>query len=613
MADVIRLLPDSVANQIAAGEVVQRPASVVKELLENAVDAGASEIRLVVQEGGHTLIQVTDNGCGMSPIDARMSFERHATSKIKEANDLFAIRTMGFRGEALASIASVAWVELKTKRDADELGTRILIEGSKLMTQEELATVSGTTFAVKNLFYNIPARKNFLKAPAIEFRHILDEFLRVAIPNPDIFMSLTHNGKEMYHLPSGNLRQRIVGVFGKNYNDKLVPIQETTDVLKISGFVGKPDFTKKTRGEQYFFVNKRFIKSPYLHIAVMQAFEDLIPKDAFPFYILSLEIDPSQVDVNVHPTKQEIKFEDDRLIFQLLKASVRHGLGQHQITPVLDFDQDANFESSFQPRSTFERLSDKPQQSVSSFSSSFDRTPSKPSSNQNLRNWERLYEGMKQMPAEQPPVMPEDFDEPKTQTEVEPLFRKEERLPYQIHNTYIISPIKSGFMLLSQQAASERILYEQYLQKLYNQPVVVQRQLFPKQIELPTADAEVLRTILSEIKLLGIEVQETAENQFAIIGVPAESKGELNEKTLLENLISQFKNNVDIALDIKENVARSMAKTTAIKSGKSLSTLEMQNLIDQLFACEVPYSSPSGQLCFISYSLEEIKERLSGE
>ena len=340
MSDIIQLLPDSIANQIAAGEVIQRPASAVKELLENAIDAGATEIQLVLKEAGKLLIQVVDNGKGMSDTDARMSFERHATSKIKNANDLFALTTMGFRGEALASIAAIAQVELKTRQEGQELGTKIIIEGSKVLSQEPCQCQVGTSISIKNLFFNVPARRNFLKSNSVENRHIIDEFSRVALANSNVFFSLHHNQNELYHLPIGNLRQRIVGVLGNNGNKKLVPMSEETDVVKFSGFVSKPEYAKKTRGEQFFFVNNRFIKSGYLHHAIMNAYEDLLPENSYPLYVIFMELDPKIIDVNVHPTKQEIKFEDEKIIYNYLRVATRHALGQYSITPTLDFDQD---------------------------------------------------------------------------------------------------------------------------------------------------------------------------------------------------------------------------------------------------------------------------------
>ena len=492
MTDVIQLLPENVANQIAAGEVVQRPSSVVKELLENAIDAGATQIKLIVRDAGKTLVQVIDNGCGMSETDARMCFERHATSKIRESKDLFAIRTMGFRGEALASIAAVAQVEMRTRRATDELGVRIVIESSTLVAQEPCQAPAGTSIAVKNLFYNVPARRNFLKSEPVEMRHVLDEFQRVAMANPDLFFSMHHNDQELFHLPPGNLRQRIVKIFGEAANKKLVPVQEETDILKITGFVGKPDYFKKTRGEQLFFVNKRFIKSNYLHHAVVQAYEDLLPSDAFPLYVLFLEIDPMRIDINVHPTKQEIKFDDEKLVYNYLKVTVRHALGSHNITPTLDFEHEPAFQATPSKTPSLRPGSDRP-------SSVGDYRPSGGDDSRNednLRHWQKLYEGLELIgkssdsPSERDEAGNEPSDEPGLSFEIRQSaehtqmddesgsFSKGLKEPYQIHGQYIVSHIKSGFLLIDQQAASERILYERYLEALGTQPIATQKMLF---------------------------------------------------------------------------------------------------------------------------------------
>ncbi|MBK8724149.1 MAG: DNA mismatch repair endonuclease MutL [Saprospiraceae bacterium] len=621
MADVINLLSDAIANQIAAGEVVQRPASVVKELLENSVDAGSTDIRLYIKDGGHSLIQVVDNGCGMTETDARMCFERHATSKIRTADDLFHIRTMGFRGEALASIAAVAQVELKTRRNPDDTGTLIAIEGSKIQTQEICSTPPGTSFSVKNLFYNVPARRNFLKSPPVEMRHILDEFQRVALANPDIFFSLHHNQTEIYHLPAGNLRQRIVNIFGKNYNDKIIPIEEETDLVKISGFVGKPEFSKKTRGEQLFFVNNRFVKSGYLHHAVMMAFEDLLPKENFPFYAIYMDIDASKIDVNVHPTKQEIKFEDEKLIYQFIKVAVRHALGQFTITPMLDFDPSSNIDNSLKSNASryADDISNERYQSETitykSGSSNYK------SSNENLKNWQSLYENLTPnqdfFSVESP-----NFEDDKSitlQSNIEEDnenistgkngFNKHHKEPYQIHNCYIVSPIKSGYMLIDQQFAHERILYERFLSILGSNAMGTQKQLFPKKISLNAADAEVLRYIIDEIMELGIEIQEAENNHFIIHGLPAEQKDGIDEQALIEGLVEQYRFNLDMDLSLKDSFAKSMAKSASIKRGKTLSIKEMNALIDQLFACEIPYKSPGGHHCFITYDLEDLKKQ----
>jgi DNA mismatch repair protein MutL len=623
MSDVIQLLPDSVANQIAAGEVVQRPASVAKELLENAVDAGATKIQLIVKDAGKTLIQVIDNGCGMSETDARMSFERHATSKIREAKDLFALHTMGFRGEALASIAAVAQVEMRTRRATDELGTRIVVEDTTVKVQEPCQATQGTSIAVKNLFYTVPARRSFLKADPVETRHIMDEFQRIAMANPDIFFSLHHNDTEIYHLPAGNLRQRVVKIFGESVNKKLVPTEQETDILHISGFVGKPDYFKKGRGEQFFFVNKRFIRSNYLHHAVMGAYEDLLPSDTYPLYVLFLDIDPGSIDINVHPTKQEIKFDDERLVYNFLKVAVRHALGSHNVTPTLDFEQEPAFQQRLMPSPQMrpEREAD----SVGSY------RPPRPEPGEdaarqasNLENWQKLYEGLQLFGEKSGAENVENGDETLLPTfekrpGVEVLemdddaesFSKGQREPYQIHGQYIVSHLKSGFLLIDQQAASERILYERYLSALENQPIATQKALFPKTIELSAADAALLRDILEEVNYLGFEISEFGGNTFAIHGSPAELRGGISEEMLLEKVLAQYKGNLELQLGTRDNLARSMARNAAMRRGQSLTPQEMQDLVDRLFACSVPYNSPSGRKCFIQFDLEELQKQFS--
>ena len=602
MADVIQLLPDSVANQIAAGEVIQRPASVVKELMENALDAGATEIKLVLKEAGKLLIQVVDNGCGMSATDARLSFERHATSKIRQASDLFAIKTMGFRGEAMASIAAVAQVEMKTRRATDELGTRICIEGSEVKTQESCQHPVGTNTSVKNLFFNVPARRNFLKSNPVEQRHINDEFIRLAIAHPDVFFSLHHNGNEVFHLPASNQRQRIVSVFGGNANKKLVPVEEDTDIVSLEGFIGKPAFAKKTRGEQYFFVNRRFIKSGYLHHAVMGAFEDIITKDLFPIYVIFLEIDPKQIDINVHPTKQEIKFEDERLIYNYLKVAVRHALGKHNITPTLDFDQNTNF--GYTP----------PANPNPSSSGNF-RGGGQPANTgignkPKVKEWEKIYEGLKDFapPAGNEDGTPLTIQSAIGQTETkESLLKSTDlKVPYQIHNTYIVSQIKSGFFLIDQQAAHQRILYERYLNQLQEQRPGTQVALFAKTIQVNPADAATLREIIPLINQLGFDLQEFGQDTFVLQGTPADFDQKLNEQTVIEELLEQFKSNLELQLGQVENLARSMSRSTGIRKGQRLSEREMRELIDQLFACEIPYKSPYGRKCFIAYEMEDL-------
>jgi len=635
MADIIQLLPESIANQIAAGEVVQRPASVVKELLENAIDSGATQIKLVVKESGKSLIQVIDNGCGMSETDARMSFERHATSKIRSAQDLFAIRTMGFRGEAMASMAAVAQVEMRTRLHKNELGTRLAVEASTLTVQEPCQCTGGTNISVKNLFYNVPARRNFLKSNAVEMRHILDEFQRVSLANTDIFFSLHHNGSEIFHLQPTNLRQRIVGIFGNATNHKLVPVKEETDAISINGFIGKPEFARKTRGEQLFFVNQRFIKSGYLHHAVMMAYEELLPKDTFPLYVVFFEIDPARIDINVHPTKQEIKFDDERMVYNYLKVAVRHALGQHNVTPTLDFDQETSFSATKNfglpfnvgTQEDFEKeMSQDGSRNTGSRSKvnlplgggSFPQTSERQESNS--QNWQQLFEGLEGLEEENPEIASgSDGQEAITikskwsgEGELDDesgSFSQQKKEPYQIHASFIVSQIKSGFILIDQQASHERILYERYLADMENKDSSTQKELFPKTIDLSPADAAVMQAILPELNSLGFDIQDFGDNSFIIHGIPANLVGNKNQVKIIETLLYQFQQNLDLSLSTNDNIARSMARSAAIKKGQVLEVKEMQELIDKLFACTMPFKSPTGRHCFLTYDLEEIEEQ----
>ena len=624
MADIIQLLPDAIANQIAAGEVIQRPASIVKELMENAIDAGSTKVKLIVKEAGKALIQVIDNGCGMSETDARMSFERHATSKIRRAEDLFAIRTMGFRGEALASIAAVAHVEMRTRKQADDLGTRLVLEASEVRKQEVCQCAAGTSVAVKNLFYNIPARRNFLKSNTVEMRHIIDEFQRVALAHPDVFFSLHHNNSELFHLPPGNLRQRVTGVLGAHTNKKLVPLMEETDILRLYGFIGKPEYAKKTRGEQLFFINQRFIKSGYLNHAVLGAYEDLLSPDTYPLYVIFIDIAPSQIDINVHPTKQEIKFDDERLVYNYLKVTVRHALGQHSITPMLDFDQEGSFASTrIRPVSKgtagMDKNIEKRPSSIGDLEGRSKREEA------NLKHWEDLYqnpEGGEDLPTPSSDSMadPEESftiessfsGDDNTLEDDQRTFTKQQRAPYQVHASYIVSHIKSGFVLIDQQAAHERILYEEYIKILKDQAASSQQQLFPRTLELAPAEAALLKDILEPINLLGFDIQEFGANTFVINGVPAELVGKKDETAVIENLIEQFKGNIDFKLEVRENIARSMSRSAAIKRGQPLDVREMQELIDRLFACEVPFRSPNGRNCFVTFDLDELEKQFAG-
>lgn len=617
MADQIQLLPDHIANQIAAGEVIQRPASAVKELLENAIDSGATSIKLVVKDAGKTLIQVIDNGSGMSDLDARICFERHATSKIREAKDLFAIDTMGFRGEALASIAAIAQIEMRTKRADDELGTKIIIEGSEVKLQEACQCTAGTTISIKNLFYNVPARRKFLKSDSVEMNHIYNEFIRVALANCEVFFSLHHNNNEIYHLSIGNLRQRIVGLFGANWNKKLVPIEEETDILKLSGYIGRPEFAKKRRGDQYFFVNGRFIKSGYLHHAVMNAFEDILPKDTFPLYVIFIEMDPGQLDINIHPTKQEIKFADERLVYNYIKVTVQHALGQYSITPTLDFDQ----ETFITRQQEMQQAQDRANKAAGITAPEAGSTPFKkeehPLQQTNLKNWKDMFEGVEAFDPDEDPNQPDSMiiesgwkDEAMIDDK-EGTFTKQKKTPYQIHNQFIVSQIKSGFLLIDQQAAHERILYEKYMSAFRNGEVGTQKLLFPKTVSFTIQDMDIMTEVLPQINQLGFDIQDFGKDSFVVHGAPVDLKSG-KEEEVIGQLVEQYKQNIDLYVNVQDNLARSLAKSMAVKRGQELTEVEMQLLIDQLFACQVPYKAPSGRHCFITYDLEDIVKQFKG-
>ncbi len=611
MSDIIQLLPDSVANQIAAGEVVQRPASAVKELMENALDAGATSIKLIVKDAGKTLIQIIDNGCGMSETDARMSFERHATSKIRKAEDLFAIRTMGFRGEALASIAAIAQVELKTKRIGDEIGVVIEIEGSELKLQEACNSPEGTSISVKNLFYNVPARRNFLKTDSVELRHIIDEFQRVAIPNPHIAFTLHHNSTEIFNLPIGNLKQRLMAVFGSSYNTRLVPVEENTDIVKIKGFVIKPEFAKKTRGEQFFFLNNRFIKNAYLHHAVQSAFEQLLPHDSFASYFLLLDVNPKTIDINIHPTKTEVKFEDEKAIYAFLRSTVKKSLGQFNIAPSLDFDQEAHLYNM--PLKPVDGIYKQPTIKVDPNFNPFktDSVSSVKTSERELSNranWEKMYSrhADNQMEFE---IKKEDTQHSVSADWDNELHESNKKNTYQLHNTYILSHIKTGFMVIDQQGAHERILYERILESFEKNKSATQQELFPKTIELNSSDFALVKELENEIKIMGFDISEFGKNTFVIHGVPADTV-DCDSSKLLEGLIENYKQNLlELKSNKRENLARSMAKNMAIKSGKILNQEEMNLIIDELFACKMPYNTPSGKPTITTFSIDDLNRR----
>ncbi|MGK7389540.1 MAG: DNA mismatch repair endonuclease MutL [Candidatus Cyclobacteriaceae bacterium M2_1C_046] len=609
MPDIIRLLSDAIANQIAAGEVVQRPASVVKELLENAVDAHATEITLVVKDAGKALIQVIDNGTGMSETDARMSLERHATSKIASAEDLFKIKTMGFRGEALASIAAVSQMEIKTRQENNEIGTYICIEGSEVKKQEPVNTTKGTIITVKNLFYNIPARRNFLKSNGVEMRHITEEFQRVALAYPGIALSLYNHDEEIYSLEAGKLSQRIVGIFGRSYKEQLAACQEETELMNIHGYIGKPDFAKKTRGEQFFFVNKRYIKSNYLNHAVTSAFEGLMPDDFFPFYVLYIDIDPKHIDVNVHPTKTEIKFDDERTIYAIIRSAIKQALSTHNFAPSIDFTVDVN-------------LTDKIKRERETYlEKSYGQFKTSSLQKQNQVNWEKLH-GHWDVNREE--ELPEnDQREPQTLTFSSSMHKEEEnnsfegvsnereQVLFQLHQKYIMTQTKSGLMIIDKQAAFERILFEKYLRQLEQGQGTSQRSLFPEQITLNPADFSLVMEMKEEICALGFIFEPFGNNVVVVDGFPADLS-ESNGKEIFEGLVEQYKINKNkLSVGKKENLARAMARRASLRLGKRMTPEEMKVLIERLFGCENPNYDPAGKPVYYVLDLETIDKFFS--
>jgi DNA mismatch repair protein MutL len=602
VADSITLLPDNIANQIAAGEVIQRPASAVKELLENAVDAGATVIKLLVNDAGKSLIQVIDNGSGMSATDARMCFERHATSKIQSIDDLFHIRTMGFRGEALASIAAVAQVELKTKRAQEDAGTCIEIENSTVKKQEPVAFSNGTSIAMKNLFFNVPARRNFLKSNGAEMRHIIDEFTRVTLAFPNVFFSLTSNGQELFHLEAGTLKQRVVQLLGNNYTSRLVTVKEETDYLNISGFVGKPDTAKKTRGDQYFFVNNRFIKSAYLNHAVMNAYQEMIPGDSFPLYVLFIDLDPAQVDVNVHPTKQEIKFEDEKIVYAFVNAAVKHALAQFSVTPTLDFELDSSIQ---QLPSVQQPFTAKKQEAVSG-SSIFRAFTQKHQAHfiekSELSHWKDLYQS-------NDPSHLRGTDAGSTiQAATSHFNLKEDSELNQLLNTYIVIPVQNGFLLVHQQSAHERVLYEQMQAAGKDKPIAAQRSMFPVTIELAAADATILGEIQTDLAQLGYIVEPFGKNSFVIQGIPADTDTG-NEKQVIDLLLEQYKHfSNDLRYSKREKLIRSLARQRSIPAGRRLTEREMRQLVNDLFGCSQPNITPAGNPTYLEFKQDQLEK-----
>ena len=635
-------MPDNIANQIAAGEVIQRPASAVKELMENAVDANATDIRLYVQEAGKALVQVVDNGKGMSETDARMAFERHATSKIKAIDDLFHIKTMGFRGEALASIAAVAQVEMKTRRAEDEMGTTIDVENSRVVRQEPAALATGTSIAMKNLFFNVPARRNFLKSNPVEMKHILDEFTRVALAFPSIFFSLTGNGHELMHLEKGSLKQRVVQILGSSYTSKLVSVQENTDYLNIYGFVGKPETAKKTRGDQYFFVNSRFIRSAYLNHAVNSAFAEMIPRESFPLYVLFIDLDPAQVDINVHPTKQEIKFEDEKIVYAFVQAAVKHALAQFSITPTLDFDLDPNIQgldAVSKPVSEEKKAAVASSSLYQTFTQKNQAHFIEPTNKSELRHWKDFYEapgvtgggvtgggatpagagtdvtggdatpaGGDATPAGGTAAGIGEWTGATAPARIMPI----ENAPLQqLLNTYIVTPTNRSFILVHQQAAHEQVLYERYKAAAAGQQIPSQKNLFPTTLTLSPGDAVLLTELLPDLQQLGYAIEPFGKDSFVIQGTPADT-GQGNEKGALEQLLEQYKNFVsEIRFSKREKLIRTLARQNAVRSGAALTEKEMRVLVDDLFACAQHNVTPGGDPTYIEFKKDYV-EKLFG-
>ena len=607
MADIIQLLPDHVANQIAAGEVVQRPSSVVKELVENAIDANATSIKLIVKEAGKTQIQVIDNGKGMSETDARLCFERHATSKIRSAEDLFQLQTKGFRGEALASIAAIAHVELKTKLEHTDLGTAIIIEGSEVKSQEVTVTPQGTSISVKNLFFNIPARRNFLKSNTVELRHIIDEFHRVALAHPSIEFVLYHNGSELFNLPKSNYRQRIVNVFGSKINDKLVPVSEDTEIVKITGFVAKPEYSRKTKSEQFFFVNNRFIKSGYLNHAVSAAFEGLLKEGYYPSYFINLEVDPHSIDINIHPTKTEIKFEDEHTLYAIIRSAVKHSLGQFNVAPVLDFDNDTNLDT---PYSYKDKQAVAPVIQVDRNYNPFKDSGYK-SSVQRLHTakWESLYVGVAPSPSIEPP------DEMAFESEAgnEQLFQTTQEAPsstvFQLQQKYIVSSLKSGLLIIDQHRAHQRILYESFLKNMTVKSAVSQQLLFPLKLHFSTTDIEHLKSLKQELEQSGFVFESFKNESIEISGVPFNvSDSEIS--IIFEQLISDIENEVPEAnFSATDLLAKSMAKSLAVKRGQSLTKEEQEHMLNSLFACKEPAVSPANKPTYITIETNNLDKK----
>jgi len=602
MSDIIQLLPDAVANQIAAGEVIQRPASVVKELVENAVDSGADIITINVKDSGRTLVQVIDNGSGMSETDARLCWERHATSKIRFATDLFSIRTKGFRGEALASIAAIAEVSLKTKRKNDDLGTYIRISASVTIGNEPIACQDGSNFSVKNLFYNIPARRKFLKSNSTELRHIITEFNHIALAHPEIEFSLIHNNSQIYNLPKTNLRQRIISIFGKNLNQNLIPVTTDTSLVKIDGFIGKPEFAKKTYGEQFFFVNNRFIKHPYFHKAVSQAYQQILPSDAIPSYFIFFDTDPEKIDINIHPTKTEIKFEDEQAIWQILLAVVKESIGRYNLMPSLDFNTEGVIDIPVMRTETEIRT---PQININR-----NFNPFEGENNHQIRNPYR--DRSNYFESVDPFEIPgNDFFTPAQPSEEKPSDNFSEGSKFlQVKNKFLVTAVKSGLLVIDQKRAHERILYEENLRSLSKDAFTGQQTLFPETIELNHADYVTFLGIIDSVNRLGFDIRDLGNNAIIVNGIPSTVKNSAL-KDIVEEILETYKSyEGDFQLEAKEKIARAVARASAIPYGKVLEQEEMRNIVDQLFACSNPNYSPSGKQVISIINIEEIEKIL---
>ncbi|AEM69316.1 DNA mismatch repair protein mutL [Allomuricauda ruestringensis DSM 13258] len=615
MADIIKLLPDHVANQIAAGEVVQRPASVVKELMENAIDAGSTSIKLIIKDGGKALIQVVDDGVGMSETDARLSFERHATSKISSAQDLFNLETKGFRGEALASIAAIAHVDMQTRTSSNEVGTHLKIEGSKIVSQDVVATPKGTSISVKNLFFNIPARRNFLKSNQVELRHITDEFHRVALVHPNIEFHFYNNGSEIFNLPIAKHRQRIVHIFGSKMESRLVPVNEETEVVKVSGFICKPEFAKKSRGEQFFFANNRFIKSPYLHHAVVAAFEGLIKSDTYPGYFLFLDVDPSSIDINIHPTKTEVKFDDENTLYAILRSTIKHSLGQFNVAPVLDFDHDPNLDT---PYSYKEKGVVIPKVTVDATFNPFQEAPTKKNTGnsfrkQSTKGWEDLYEGLGNQNDhnEFSSVVIESESEEQGTLYSDKDVEEHLASTFQLRRKYVVSTVKSGMLVIHQNRAHERILFEKFLGEITVKEGVSQQLLFPLELTFNKQELAVLQEIKESLTNIGFAFQSLEEETVKVTGVPM-MVPESGIGTVLDRLIADYMEGyADSSISQAEMLAKALSRNLAVRTGDVLDQESQLTLVNNLFACKEPTLSPFQKITYTIISEGDIDKKFN--